>query len=32
MPTPDYDQLIANLRASGYDTDRIEPVPQHWPD
>jgi len=32
MPTPEYDQLIANLRASGYDTDRIEPVPQHWPD
>ncbi len=32
MPTMEYDQLIATLRASGYDTNRIEPVPQRWPD
>lgn len=32
MPTAEYDQLIATLRASGYDRKRIEPVPQQWPD
>jgi apolipoprotein D and lipocalin family protein len=32
MPATEYDKLIASLRASGYDTDRIEPVPQRWPD
>ena len=31
MPEAEYDQLISGLRASGYDTDRIERVPQRWP-
>jgi apolipoprotein D and lipocalin family protein len=32
MPPVEYDELIAALRASGYDTGLIEPVPQRWPD
>lgn len=32
MPAMAYDELIAMLRTLGYDTNRIEPVPQRWPD
>ncbi len=32
MPEPEYSQLLGSLRSSGYDTDRIERVPQRWPD
>jgi len=31
MPDSEYDQLISGLRGLGYDTDRIERVPQRWP-
>ncbi|MSR09676.1 MAG: hypothetical protein EXR82_09185 [Gammaproteobacteria bacterium] len=32
MPVAEYRQLLDSLRNSGYDTDRIELVPQRWPD
>jgi apolipoprotein D and lipocalin family protein len=32
MPEAEYSQLLASLRTSGYDTDRIERVPQRWTD
>ncbi len=32
MPELEYSQLLAALRNSGHDTDRIERVPQRWPD
>ena len=27
----DYKKLLAIIKAQGYDIDRIQPVPQHWP-
>jgi apolipoprotein D and lipocalin family protein len=32
MPDAEYEQVVAGLRASGYDTERLERVPQRWPD
>lgn len=32
MPEAEYSELLASLRTSGYDTDRIERVPQRWTD
>lgn len=32
MPDPEYAQLVEALRASGYATERLERVPQRWPD
>jgi apolipoprotein D and lipocalin family protein len=32
MPEAEYAILVEGLRASGYDTDRLERVPQRWPD
>jgi apolipoprotein D and lipocalin family protein len=32
MPDAEYDQLISGLRASGYNANRIERVPQRWPE
>lgn len=31
MPDLQYDQLISELRTSGYDTTKIQRVPQSWP-
>ena len=32
MPVAEYSELLVSLRNSGYDTDRIERVPQRWTD
>lgn len=32
MPDAEYEQLVASLQASGYATEKLEPVPQRWPD
>jgi lipocalin len=31
MPEAEYEQLVAKLQASGYATEKLEPVPQRWP-
>lgn len=31
MPDDEYQQLVRDLRAAGYATERLEPVPQRWP-
>lgn len=31
MPDSEYQQLVSDLAAAGYDTSLIEPVPQSWP-
>lgn len=32
MPAAEYEQLVAGLRTAGYDTGRLERVPQRWTD
>jgi len=32
MPDAEYEQLVEGLRVSGYATERLERVPQRWPD
>ncbi len=32
MPEAEYAALVADLRAAGYATERLERVPQRWPD
>lgn len=31
MPAAEYDELVTWLQTIGYDTAKIEPVPQRWP-
>ncbi len=30
IPEADYDRLVAKIVAWGYDTEKLEKVPQHW--
>ena len=32
VPEEDYARLVAELAAQGYDTSRLQKVPQRWPD
>lgn len=32
IPEPDYQRIVAQLAAAGYDTSRIRRVPHRWPD
>jgi len=32
MPEAEYAKVVAELRAAGYATEKLAPVPQRWPD
>ena len=30
IPEADYDRLVEQIAGWGYDTEKLERVPQHW--